>query len=148
MTVEYPAGFDQTKLFKKPICGILAVAIAANVSYPVAYAACKRNLPTHAKRFGGKTWKEQRDKALSQLGIAHKTMYEPHRLSVMLFCARYAEPGKTYILEVRGHVMTFKDGYIIDQVRVVPWQSYSHPRIKLQRVIEITGSAWPQRSEG
>lgn len=141
----YPEGFDQSTMHNKPICGILAVAIAAGVKYDVAFAACKRNMPAHRQRMRGSTYDSQRDKALSQLAVKF-TVYDKDKVrhySVLDFCANNADNGVVYLLEIRGHVVTLKNGFIIDQHACVPWQQYKHPRIKLKRVVQIDGKGWP-----
>lgn len=141
----YPEGFDATQDKNRPICGVLAVAIAAGVSFDVAFAACKRNMPKHRQRMRGSTYKEQRDAALKELGVKFNARFrcnDIHTFSVLQFCEMHANDGFVYLLEVRGHVMTFRDGCIIDQGKYIPWQSYAKPRIKLKRVVKIIGKGW------
>lgn len=143
MSVEYPEGFDQSVMQHKPICGVLAVALAAGVSYEVAHAACKRNMPKSRKRFRGATYNSQRDKALEQFGLrftVFKTDFVGY--TVKEFCQLVEGHNKIYLVEIRGHVMTLKDGFLIDQHICKPWQLYHHPRIKVKRIVRIDGTVW------
>ena len=132
---NYPVGFDPETHRNKPICGVLTIAIAAGVSYDKAHELCRQNMPSHRARFRGATYDTQRDAALKQAGIKF-TVLKPN-ISVMKFCDWFAKDGKTYLLQVRGHVMTLKNGFLIDQHICKPWQQYHHPRIKVKRVVRI-----------
>lgn len=134
--MEMPAGFDPEYHKNKPICGVLAVAICANVSYDVAHARCKDNQPSHCKRFRGTTYFTQRKAALSQLWVRFTELDYKH-LSVMEFCMFKEGDNFTYMLDIRGHCITFKDGLLIDQHGIVPWRKYKHPRIKIRRCLRI-----------
>lgn len=141
--MEYPEGFDATVMRNKPICGVLAVAICAGVSYPVAFAACKRNMPAHRQRMRGSTHPSQREAALRELAVKFTDLTRHYRdFSVMSFCAGFADDDNTYMLKVRKHVLTLKGGFLIDQQRCIPWQNYTHPRIKLKGVLRIDGKGW------
>ncbi len=142
--MEYPAGFDPSRDSNRPLCGVLAVAIAAQVSLPVAWEACKRNMPSHRQRMRGSTHSSQRDAALSQLAVKFYVFgkKQVEHLSVIEFARKAEGNGLVYILEIRGHAMTLKNGFIIDQHRCVPWQQYHHPRVKLKRVVRIDGKGW------
>jgi hypothetical protein len=144
----YPEGFDATAMKKKPICGVLAVAIAAGVSYPVAHAACKRAMHKLdlGKRFRGATFWRQRAEALKGFGVRF-TVFDVKavgHMSVIEFCAdRYAyEPEAVYMIDIRGHTMILRQGCIIDQSNYIPWQSYAHPRVRVKRAVRIDGKGW------
>lgn len=138
----YPDGFVRERDRKRPICGVLAVAIAAKVSFDVAFEACKRNMPKHRQRMRGSTYKEQRDAALRELAVKFTVINTEQ--SVRDFCQVRQDDGYVYILEVRGHVLTLRDGAIIDQSRYCIWQDYArqHPRMKLKRAVRIDGKGW------
>ncbi|HYH16117.1 MAG TPA: hypothetical protein VD794_12900 [Flavisolibacter sp.] len=140
--MEYPDGFDKTKLRNKPICGILAVAIAAGVSYPVAYQTLRTVF--HEKklgsRFRGTTWQGQQLAALDRLAVKYRVFQFDK--SVMKFCELHQDDGFIYLISIKGHIMTFKNGFIIDQHFCAPWQEYAHPRMKIKRVVKIVGKGW------
>lgn len=148
MTVNYPDGFDQSVMQNKPICGVLAVALAAGVAYDVAHSACKRHMPSHAKRFRGGTYSGQREKALRDLGICF-TNFNLDNTTVLEFCAERASfnDSRIYLIQIRAHVITFKNGFLIDQSICKPWQMYHHPRIKIKSVTRIDGSIWDKLNE-
>ena len=143
--IDYPAGFDATRDKQRPICGVLAVALAADVSFDVAFAACKRNMMSFQKRMRGATYAPQRDEALRELAVKFDPNWrcnDIHTFSVMQFCEMHADDGKTYLLEIRGHILTLKGGRIIDQHINKPWREYHHPRVKLHRAVRIEGKGW------
>jgi hypothetical protein len=140
MPIEYPAGFDSARDRKRPICGILAVALGADVSFDVAFQACKRNMPKHRQRMRGSTYKEQRDQCLKDFGVKFEVILTNR--SVMEFCQYHENDGFTYLIEIRKHVMTFRNGHLIDQAINIPWRQYHHPRIGVVRAIKILGKGW------
>ncbi len=108
MSIEYPNGFSQPEMSRKPICGVLAIAICASVDYPVAHAACKRHMPN--KRFRGSTWPSQQLKALDDLAVRYvQVLVEGWRLRDLI--RERFEPGVLYMVTVPGHVVTVRDGY-------------------------------------
>lgn len=141
--MDYPSGFDFGRDNNRPICGVLAVALVAGVSLDVAFAACRRNMPAHRSRMRGSTYDRQRDVSLSQLGVRF-TVLPTNNLSVIEFAALREDANDpfNYILEVRGHVLTLANNRLIDQCRNIHWTGYSHPRIKLKRIIRIDGKGW------
>lgn len=114
-------------------CGIVAVALLAGVSHDTALAAvdaARRNrIGTRALKsweldrgFGdgwrGATTQKMRDHALTALGVAFETHYQPdlgpHRMQLRTM-ARQMPSGETLMVSVRGHTMILSDGLIYDQ---------------------------------
>lgn len=134
--MEYPQGFFGSYHSQKPICGVLAVAIAANVTYDVAHEACKRNLPKHRQRFGGKTYDDQRRFAMAQLGCKIEDVNLKGSLKTVI---EQLEPGQTYHIVYARHVVTVKDGFVIDQQHkqhYLNWPKVASSRVK--SVIKIS----------
>lgn len=99
-----------------PICGVFAVALAAGVSTDAAYTviAGYRKAPA---RWKGRTHRKDRMKALAHFGVTVKPNYAPPE-TVQRFHATKAQPGVHYMIEVAGHIMTLKDGVLMDQNQV------------------------------
>ena len=138
--MEYPQGFFDTYHSQKPICGVLAVAIAAGVTYDVAHAACKRNMAAHRQRFGGKTGDGQRVKAMAELGV--KTEYVELKGSLKDVIEQL-EPGIIYHIIYARHVISVKDGNIIDQSfngHYLTFSKVGSRRVK--KVLKIIGRGW------
>ena len=120
MSIEYPNGFSQPEMSRKPICGVLAIAVCASVDYQVAHAACKRNMPNHRQRFRGATFPTQQLKALDELAVRYvQVLVQGWRLCDLI--RERFEPGVLYMVTVPGHVVTVKDGFVCDQGGIKHW---------------------------
>lgn len=138
----YPDGFDTTAK-RVGNCGVLALAICAGVSYQVAWEACKRNLKLLGKdrqRMRVATNHAQRLASLRQLAVKCIEV-DPEGFTVRQFAERYADNGKVYMLRIKGHVVTLKGGFVVDQHRCLPWQQYNKRR-KILNAIRIDGKGW------
>lgn len=136
MIREYPSGFLPVHK-TKPICGVLAVAVCAVVSFEEAHAACKRNLPSHRKRFGGRTFDEQRIRAMFDLKVKFVVWKHTPTCTVDEFVLQYAEAGKTYQLKVSRHVITVCNGWVMDQYAHCGSAGHPTRNRRVQQVIEV-----------
>lgn len=124
-------------------CGVLAVAILAGRTFQEAWDALK---PGRTARWQGGTSHPARMRVLEAWGVKvrktlHMTARELRytkgqsplasydralpRCTVETFARRYAKPGVTYMLRIRGHVLTLRDGLTIDQNEACPVEQYS-----------------------
>ncbi len=134
--MDYPVGFFGSYHSQKPICGVLAVAIAAGVTYDVAHEACKRHLAKGRQRFGGKTGDNQREQAMRDLGCTIESVNLRGNLRSVI---EQLEPGQTYNIVYARHVVTVRDGFVIDQqhkLHFLAWPKVARSRVK--SVIKIT----------
>ena len=133
---DYPADYGAVPMGGH--CGILATAIFAGRTFQQAWDALHLEIPFAWKRSGrwkGKTNHGQRMAVLERWNVPHRVT--PHvskgslaflpeglgylpRCSVATFAARHAKPGVTYMLRVSGHVVTLRDGIVIDQSAAAP----------------------------
>lgn len=146
MATEYPCGFKQPFHSKKPICGVLAVALGANVSFDVAHAACKASMHKLGlgKRFGGRTYMRQLIDALNGFGVQHElTSISGHASLRELVSNGVIDPAKHYIIQIPGHFFTLKNGCVIDQARNnEPLEGHNFNRNKVKSFLEIKGKVW------
>lgn len=112
MSLEYPDGFTDD-LSRRGICGILAVAIAANVSYDKARAACKLFHP--GKRLRGRTWHRQRMNALWSLGVRFVETEGEFGSARALLDSGQLKRDTLYMLRVNGHAFCSFNGCVADQ---------------------------------
>jgi hypothetical protein len=142
--MNYPEGFSRAELSRKPICGVLSVALCANVSYPVAHAACKRamNALGVGLRFRGRTYQVQREHALASLAVRFEKETLGLGETLGHWVAKYAVPGVAYMVCVRGHVVTVRDGIIVDQNANLPAIMHPSRRKFVTRITRITGKGW------
>lgn len=143
---EYPDGFHANYHADKPICGVLAVAIAAGVTYDVAHATCKQamhDVYPSRQRFGGKTYEAQIDLALKRLGVQFdKTIYNT-KGPKLINLVKELEPGVMYHIITPKHISTLKDGYIIDQSKLTLVElagKIANQKVKYIR--KIIGKGW------
>lgn len=143
--VQYPAGFIHDKDKNRPICGVLSVALCAEVDFEIAFATCKRNAPEHVKRFRGGTYLDQRHAALRELGCKFNSVAAHYfGLSLERFVREAATPGLTYMVDLPRHVVTVKDGIVTDQGKSCPVAEHKSRRKRVEHVTRIL-SATPQR---
>lgn len=134
--MQYPIDFTDN-LRKKPICGVLSIAVIAGCTFADATNAVKKNLMPHQKRHGGKTYHEQRLGALRHLGvnfIEHKNVAKRNLSS---WVALNAMPGVTYMVTTSIHVVTVRDGFVIDQYEHAYIGVHSARRCFVRKVVEI-----------
>lgn len=97
-------------------CGVLSVAIVAGVSFEKAWAACRMR-----KGSKGATSAGQREIALNALKVRfEKKRFLKTRPTVRVFARDWTVPGVTYMATTHGHVVTVKDGIVIDQQGASP----------------------------
>ena len=133
-------------------CGVLAVAIMAGRPFEEAWDAIKSRSRKRGRWQGGTTHSE-RVTLLKAWGIPHRTVYhspmarrgyiKPAGYDDMLpictletFAKRYAKPGVTYMLRVSGHIVTLRDGMVIDQGYAGPVSGYFRRRSKVTHSVE------------
>lgn len=143
MSLEYPDGFQFEKHNKKPICGVVSVAICAGVSLEVARATLRADyIRRGGQRFRGGTNQAQRGRALSLLGVQFETHTLVGKMNLRNWYAKYGKPGVLYSVRVTGHVVTVKDGMVIDQHRHKPiWEHKSGGKMVSQWFV-ILGKGW------
>jgi hypothetical protein len=134
--LEYPSGFADSKHRKRACCGILAIAMACNVSFEKATQACKAGMLPHQKRMGVRTYYQQRMNALWRLGIKTKSEYGRDMGSVGYWIVNHAKPDTNYIISFKGHTMSYRNNAIGDQKGV--YNYLLRPEICRKKIIEIT----------
>lgn len=144
--MEYPQGFADSHWRKRGICGVLAVAIAAEVTFEVAHAACKRAMLELklGVRFRGGTWHRQRVHALRQLGVKFVEYPEYKGMTFRQFIDEYAVEDVTYMLANKGHVISVRNGMVADQANIKPRQEHKYGGRSVidKPVIAILGKGW------
>jgi len=106
--IDYPDGYQPG-----PICGVLSTAICAGVSFYAAHAWFKAR---KGAKWKGSTTVSVRDEALKHFGVKFETKrWTRPRPTVKTFAAKHAAKGATYMLRVRGHVVTLRNGWVLDQ---------------------------------
>lgn len=137
MSLKYPDGYTGTS--RDPHCGVLAVAICAGVSFETAWDIFKSyRTPRQRARWRGATNWQERDLALLQLKVDYGTL-AVRRQTLLAFVRDVAKPGETYMVRVRGHVVTVRDGMVIDQTACAPASKHPSRRKFILRVTRITG---------
>ena len=132
--IEDAGLLDTSSARPGPICGVFAVALAAGVPTDQAYTvmAAYRKCPA---RWKGRTHRKDRMKALAHFGVRTKAAYAPPE-TVQRFAATRARPGVHYMIEVAGHIMTLKDGVLMDQNQVEHVTGHKRKRCIVKAVFE------------
>ena len=109
--------------FMGPHCGVQAVAIVAGKSLNEMLTYFKQTRPiARGNRWSGGTRHHDRVAVLDDIGAAYDVMtrndmpgYERRKINLAQFVARFAKPGKVYMVTTTGHVQLVKDGVVLDQ---------------------------------
>jgi len=142
---EYPQGFYSNYHSQKPICGVLATAIASGVTYDVAHELCKQamaDLYPKRQRFGGKTTTAQRELAMSRLGVRFERTNIVSKKPKLIDAVKDFEPGIIYLVVTPKHISAILDGYLIDQSRLQRIELVSFANKRVSEITKITGKGW------
>jgi hypothetical protein len=134
--MQYPTDFTP-ELKRKPICGVLSVAMTAGVTFKRATEVIKKNLMPFQKRHGGKTYIPQRCNALKELGVAFKEIPLPRRMTLATYVRNYCKPFTTYMITTSRHVVTVKNRIICDQIEIAHIDMHNARRCFVCHVLEI-----------
>lgn len=133
--MNYPVDFTED-MRKQGICGVLAIAVASNRSMKQAHEACARNLMPHQKRHVKRTYDEQIIASILGFGKSVEHL-EVARQNLRSWVSRCARPGEHYLVFVSGHVLTVKNGLVLDQHSYAPVDEHPSRRQFVQRVMRI-----------
>jgi hypothetical protein len=143
---EYPQGFYASYHSQKPICGVLAVALAAGVTYDVASEACKqamKDLYPSRQRFGGKTSTPLRELPMKRLGVKFDRTNITSKRPKLIDAVKDFEPDALYLVVVPKHVMTVRNGYVIDQSKLTLVELCGkRANQRVSEITKITGKGW------
>jgi len=144
-----PSGYVAPR--HEPHCGVLSVAICADIPFEEAFAMIKARAGYNGN-WRGRTYNGDRIGALRALGVPHKeTHFAPahalarrgwpegwsRRCTLATFAKRFAKPGVTYMTSVRGHTFVLRNGLIADQAGVRPVTGSKLARCAVKHTVEI-----------
>jgi hypothetical protein len=135
-TMQYPKDFT-TEIAKKPICGVLSVAMIANVTFARATQACKNNMLSFQKRHGGKTYHEQRINALKELGVECREIPVTQKLTLGATIELICRPSRTYMITTSSHVVTVAQDEVADQDTICWHREHPARRCFVRHIVEI-----------
>lgn len=134
--LNYPSDWDMA-LSKKPICGVLATALAANVTFDKATDAIKRSLMPWQKRHGGRTYPEQVAEAMNKLGVKYVQLPSVPKMTLTNWHKTYAMPNVHYMVWTSGHVVTVENAYAMDQYEISHIEDFKSRRCFVREVFVI-----------
>jgi hypothetical protein len=119
---------------RRPICGVVALAIATGRPFDEIRARIKKDKPA---RWRGITHYADYWRTLQHYGIKYTTSYHKGGRTLKDWCALVADPGKLYLVRTRGHMQVVCGGMVTDQRgTVTPGQHWGSDKV-VQLVIEI-----------
>lgn len=136
---------------REPHCGVLAVAICADVPLETAFETIKQAAGYNGN-WKGRTYLKDRTGALDTFGAYFTvTRHAPRRVlqahnwpegwaptcTLATFAKRHAKPGVTYMIDVSGHTFTLRNGMIADQSGVRPYGASRLARCTIRSSTEI-----------
>lgn len=134
--MQYPKDWTY-ELSQKGVCGILAVAISAGVSYKQANEACKKNMMPWQKRHRGGTFTEQRMGALKTLGKRFVEIVPEQRRNVRTTIRELCRSDRTYVLTTAQHVLVYRNGELADQGLIDHYESHPGKRQFVKHIVEV-----------
>lgn len=134
--LNYPSDWD-TALSKKPICGVLATAVAAQVTFEAATNAIKNSLMPWQKRHGGRTYPEQVAEAMNKLGVSYTQLPDVQKMTLRRWHELYALPNVRYMVWTSGHVVSTYNAYAMDQCEINHIESFGPRRCFVREVFII-----------
>lgn len=143
---EYPEQFFGNYHSQKPICGVLAVAIAADIAFNVANDLLKeamKKVSPHRQRFCGPSTHAERAFAMEKLGVEFKEIPVKSlgaRTMKLKDIVAKLEPGKLYHIVTPKHISTVRNGFLIDQGRNKPVEGVSFKEKRVSQILEITSA--------
>lgn len=144
--MEYPCGFVKEVHSRKPICGVLAVALCAGVSYDVAHAAVRKatfDANPSRQRFGGRTYLRDLKTAMTRMAVKlSPTIKVTQPMTVQRFTDDVAKPDITYLIQVSGHFMTLRNRILVDQSYNVPVELHKRRRSQVIKFVAVLGKGW------
>lgn len=105
-----------------PFCGVLALAVFAGITFMEAWDHLRIEGERNGRWKGGSNVM-QREAILKRLGVPFEEVETPRPMRLETWARRYAKPGALYMVRMRGHVVTVKDGHILDQNGLRPVSS-------------------------
>lgn len=126
----------------QPVCGVLAVAIAADRPFLEVFGLFAEKRSGNWK---GRTTPQERVRVLTLLGVNYQTHQAglskllPRQMTLACWVREFARPGVTYIVTTSGHVQIVKDGEVLDQTNpfAVPVGRHWGHRKMVRMVLEI-----------
>lgn len=121
-----------------PCCGIFAAALVSNKEPQEIFDAYKAKF-NKTDRWKGSTHAFDLENLMkNEFGVKYAEVEGGNGMTVRAFYARYCTASKTYVLWVRGHVMTIDKGRLIDQWHCDPINEAKKNKCRVQGAIEIT----------
>ena len=141
--IERPEGFVASHA-NRGVCGVVAIATAASVSYQVAWATLKAIMQDKGigQRFRGGTYPAQQLEALSRLAVKFEIVERGKGWKVWEFAAHLAKPDTLYMVTHKAHIYCVRNGWVMDQSYTGPVQDWNARNKRLIRIVEITGKGW------
>lgn len=134
--MKYPSDLTD-KLKKKGICGVLSLAIIANVSFAQATQAAKNNMMSFQKRHGGATYPDQLRGALKELGVRFGQYSIEERRNLQTTVRTRLKKDTTYMILTSRHVVTVRNGVVADQAEILPIAEHCARRCFVTHILEI-----------
>lgn len=129
-----------------PCCGIFAAALASGKEPQEVFDAYKAKFKKTGRWKGSTTTKGLKELMRNQLGVKFVEIPDLKWMTVRQFAVNYTKRSGTYLVWVRGHVMTISKGRLIDQWHCQPIETAKKNRCKIVSVVEIVNA--PDIPEG
>lgn len=137
MTLQLPA---DVPTYHAPICGVVAIALAANIPFTQAWELTKLRMSS-PNRWRGRTTLKQRVRLLDVLDVPYEAVNLPRRMTLKTFVENHTRRDVTYKVTVTGHVVTVRNNAVADQNGVFNILLHRSRRQQVRNALEIGGAA-------
>lgn len=137
MTLQLPADVPPCRA---PICGVVAIALAANIPFAQAWELTKLRMKS-PNRWRGRTTLKQRVRVLDVLDVPYQEVKLPRQMTLKTFVENHTRRDVTYKVTVTGHVVTVRNKAVADQGGVFNILLHRSRRQQVRNALEIEGVA-------
>lgn len=127
----------QIGLSGEPCCGVVALAVIANMPYQETFDYMRRNI-VKKPFWRGETYPSDRSRFLHAMLIGYLTVFDDknnHRMSFKNWRYAYVKPATTYLICIPHHAFVYRDGYMIDQGCKAGFMDVRKSWVSLKRLV-------------
>jgi hypothetical protein len=119
--LSWPADFDWALDKRRPLCGLLALAIVCDITIKKATADYQHVIgKTKRSSWKGYTQHKHYADVIKHNWKRCEWRKVPEKPILRVWVDRCTVKGRTYLVRVSGHVMVVKDGWVVDQWHRAP----------------------------
>lgn len=135
------------KIRKRPVCGVMATAIAAGITFTEAFNYYKNLYSKKNRRFKGPLYDYEYITAMKHFGVRVeelneeiKNLFIDYPISKFIAHIGLLDPDNVYLVITKNHVQLVYNGLVTDQGGTTPTKLYCHRLRKVKRILKLNSS--------